>query len=68
MALTNEDKIAIKLAEELDRMSLDLDKVGRVFAHVATNVAINRLEVVLDSAIEEKGEMYVRYAKDTLYK
>lgn len=68
MALTNEDKIAIKLAEELDRMSLDLDKVGRVFAHVATNVAINRLEVILDSAVEEKGEMYVRYAKDTLYK
>lgn len=68
MALTNEDKIAIKLAEELDRMSLDLDKVGRVFAHVATNVAINRLEVILDSAVEEKGEMYVRYTKDTLYK
>lgn len=66
MKLTNEDKMAMRLVDDLDKMSLDLDKVGRVLAHISTNLTLNRLEVIIESAQEEKGELYVRYNRDTI--
>ena len=64
--LTNEDKVAQTLINAVDTLSLDLDKVGQTIAWSGTNVAINRLQYILETAEEEKGEMYVRYSRNTI--
>lgn len=64
--LTNEDKVAQTLINAVDTLSLDLDKVGQTIAWSGTNVAINRLQYILETAEEEKGEMYVRYKRNTI--
>ena len=58
---TNEDKTAMALINAVDKISLDLEEVGRTIAYTANNMTLNRLEVILETAQEKKGEMYVRY-------
>ena len=54
--MTNEDKLAIRLADELDRSTLDLDRVGVALANITTNLIVNRLGVIYESAQERKEE------------
>ena len=63
---SKEDKVAKQLIEAVDSLTLDLEKVGRTIAWSSNNLTLNRLQVILESAEEEKGALYVRY--DTIRK
>lgn len=65
--LTQEDKLAQQLLKSVDNLSVDLDQVGIVIAQIAPSVLFNRLEVILESAREEKERLYVRSQRDTLW-
>tara|TARA_B110000483_G_scaffold61562_1_gene76565 strand:+ start:5180 stop:5347 length:168 start_codon:yes stop_codon:yes gene_type:complete len=53
------------IAESLDRVSLDLDEVGRNIARM-TNLPFNRLIIVIEAAEEEKDKLIARES-NTLY-
>ena len=55
--ITKEEKIAIKLAESVSDLTLDLDKVGAEMATSPT-VLVDRLQVVLESAREAKYDKW----------
>jgi hypothetical protein len=52
-ALTKEQKTAMKLAELLDSVSLDLDRVGIELARLRPSTTYNRLILVAESAVYE---------------
>ena len=58
--ITKEEKVAIKLGEQMSDLTLDLDEVGK---HLATSktVLVNRLSVVVESAREEKEDRFGNY-------
>lgn len=53
-ALTKEQKVATKLAELLDSVSLDLDRVGIEVARLRPSTSYNRLILVAESAVFEQ--------------
>lgn len=55
--MTKEEKIAIKLADTVSDLTLDLDKVGMEMATSPT-VLVDRLQVVLESAREAKYDKW----------
>lgn len=61
MKLTPEDKLAMKMIDQVNNLTLDLDQVGVVIAQISPSVLFNRLEVIVESAREEKEKQYVRY-------
>lgn len=63
---TQEDKTAQMLVGSVDNLSLDLDQVGVKIARIAPNVLFNRLEVIVESAREEKEKLYERAKRDYL--
>lgn len=52
--ITDEEKVAHKLKQMLDSVSLDLEKVGFYFSRMSSNVYLNRLAIIYDSAEEDK--------------
>lgn len=56
---SNEEKVADKIANSLDSVSLDLDEVGRNIARMR-NLQYNRLLIVVESAEEEKEKLLAR--------
>lgn len=56
---SNEEKVAGKIADSLDSVSLDLDEVGRNIARMS-NLPYNRLLIVIESAEEEKEKLNAR--------
>jgi len=62
---SNEEKVAGKIADSLDSVSLDLDEVGRNIARM-TNLPYNRLLIVVESAEEEKEKILGRES-NTIY-
>jgi hypothetical protein len=56
---SNEEKVAGKIADSLDSVSLDLDEVGRNIARM-NNLPYNRLLIVVESAEEEKDKLNAR--------
>jgi hypothetical protein len=62
---SNEEKVADKIANSLDSVSLDLDEVGRNIARM-TNLPYNRLLIVVESAEEEKEKLLARES-NTIY-
>ena len=65
MSKSNEERVAMTIAESLDRVSLDLDEVGRNIARM-TNLPYNRLIIVIEAAEEEKDKLIARES-NTLY-
>ena len=65
MSKSNEERVAMTIAESLDRVSLDLDEVGRNIARM-TNLPYNRLIIVIEAAEEEKDKIIARES-NTLY-
>ena len=51
--------MATTIADSLDRVSLDLDEVGRNIARM-TNLPYNRLIIVIEAAEEEKEKLLAR--------
>lgn len=58
--ITKEEKVAIKLGETMNDLTLDLDEVGK---HLATSktVLVNRLSLVVESALEEKEDRFGKH-------
>lgn len=55
--ITKEERVAIKLADSVSDLTLDLDEVGKALATSPTILA-DRLQVVMESAREEKQGNY----------
>lgn len=66
-ALTKEQKTAVKLAELLDSVSLDLDRVGIEIARLRPSTSYNRLILIAESAVEEQENIYVREHHNPLF-
>ena len=54
--LTKEERVAIKLGELVNDVTLDLDDVGKYMAYIVETVSINRLGVVIESAVYEREQ------------
>lgn len=54
MVLTNEEKVAEKIANLVSDLRLDLEQVGVALASLAPWVAINRIVLMAEIAKEEK--------------
>jgi hypothetical protein len=63
---TKEDKIAEKITNLLNDVTLDLEEVGKVIAEGHLTLSYNRLVTVAESAIEQKERTYERQF-DTLF-
>jgi hypothetical protein len=59
--LTNEEKIAMKMADLLCDLRLDIDLVGTYFANSAPFVAYSRLQYVAETAKDEKEKVNERH-------
>jgi hypothetical protein len=53
MKMSNEEKVALKIAQLTDSVTLDLDQVGRYLAKMP-NTYYNRLMIMIESAEWEK--------------
>lgn len=58
---TKEGLVAKKLATVVSDVTLDLDEVGKHLATDSPTVLVNRLNIILDSAINEKEDIYERH-------
>jgi hypothetical protein len=58
---TNEEKVATQMATAVNDLTLDLDQVGVYLARQAEAVSFRRLNIVIDSANNEKksGEVSI---------
>lgn len=52
--LTDEHKVARKIAELVNNVELDLDEVGKSIANANSTLSYNRIIIIAESAIEEK--------------
>lgn len=65
--MTNEAKVALKLATLIDSATLDLDRVGLELARLSPTTHYNRLILIAEAAVEEQGRIYDRANLDTLF-
>jgi hypothetical protein len=63
---TKEDKVAEKITNLLNDVTLDLEEVGKVIANGQMTLSYNRLVLIAESAVEEKERTYERQF-DTLF-
>jgi hypothetical protein len=52
--LTKEDKVALKMIELVNDLTIDLEKVGEIISDTARNVSYNRIQIVAESAKENR--------------
>lgn len=65
---TKEQKIAGKIADLVNDVTLDLDEVGRLLVEEHYTISYNRLVMITESAIEEKErQTNGRVQYDTLF-
>ena len=55
--MTEEEKIAKKLSDIVSDLRVDLDLIGSYLAKIAPTVSYNRLQVIAESAEQEKERM-----------
>lgn len=65
--ITDEEKVAKKLADIIANVSLDLDLVGVYLARAFPNVIYRRLDIITSSAEYEKEAQYDRQAHNPLF-
>lgn len=65
--LTEEEKVAMKLATVVSDLRLDIELIGQYLAEITPNVSYNRLQVIAESARYHKEEKYVRDNQYTLF-
>lgn len=54
--LTEEDKVARKIANSISDLRLDLDQIGKILAWQSPTVALNRLILIVDAMEYEKDK------------
>lgn len=52
--ITREERVAVKLTDLVNDVTLNLDDVGKYMSYVAPTVSINRLSLVIEAAIDER--------------
>lgn len=52
--VTPEEKVAVKIANLVNDVTIDLDKVGQHLANGLPTISYNRLVLLTEAAIEEK--------------
>ena len=65
--MSDELKIAKKLADLVSDLRLNLDLIGIYFSEVANNTTFRRLSEVVESAQHEKEKQNVRNPEYTLF-
>jgi hypothetical protein len=65
--LTEEEKVAQKLATVVSDLRLDIELIGQYLAEISPYVSYNRLQVIAESAKHHKEEKYVRDNQYTLF-
>ena len=55
--ITEEEKVAVKLSNMVNDLTIDLEQVGVYFARSARIVSQNRLQVIAESAKAERENM-----------
>lgn len=66
-ARTNEEAVAMKIADLLSDLRLDLDEIGSYLARTRPNLNYNRLQEIADAAYFAKENAYVREQHDPLF-
>lgn len=56
--LTDEEKVAKKIIDSVNDLTVDLEEVGEIIGSTYRNVSINRLVVVAESAEEAKNNRW----------
>lgn len=56
--LTEEEKVAKKLIETVNDLTLDLEEVGEIIGSTYRNVSVNRLVIVAESAEHTKNNRW----------
>lgn len=64
---TREQKIAVKIADLLSAVDVNLDDVGFYLAHLPSNIHYNRMIMMAESAVAEKEKQNVRNPEYTLF-
>lgn len=64
---TREEKIANKLAESINDLTVDLDQVGRYLAETIPTISYNRLLLVMEAAVEKKEQNDIRNGQNYLF-
>ena len=59
--ITKEEKVAVKLTDLVSDVTLDLDEIGMYISRASPTVLVNRLVVVVDSAVEERNSNVGNY-------
>jgi hypothetical protein len=54
--LIKEEKVAAKLIDLVNDITLDLDEVGVYLSRQGRTVSINRLVLIIDAALEERDK------------
>jgi hypothetical protein len=65
--LTEEEKVAMKIANLVCDLRTDLEQVGVYYAQLAPLVAYNRLQVIAESAKAQKENIYDGTNQYTLF-
>jgi hypothetical protein len=65
--LTDEAKVAMKIANLIDSVTLDLDRVGIEMARLRPTTHYNRLILIAESAVQEQESQSVRTSHYPLF-
>lgn len=58
--ITPEERVAVKIANLVNDVTIDLDKVGYYLANAMPTISYNRLVLLTEAAVEEKEYSYGR--------
>ncbi len=58
--VTPEERVAVKIANLVNDVTIDLDKVGQHLATDLPTISYNRLVLLTEAAVEEKENTYGR--------
>lgn len=67
MRLSREHRIAKKIAELTNDVTVDLDKVGAELARMRPMISYNRIMLVAEAAAEEQEKIYARENNTPLF-
>lgn len=58
--LTEEEKVAKKIVDTVNDLTIDLEEVGEIIGSTYRNVSINRLVVIAESAEHTKNNRWTK--------
>ncbi len=65
--VSDEGKVALKIAKAIEGVALDLDRVGIELARLSPTTHYNRLILIAEAAVEEQESRNARLYHDPLF-